>query len=124
VGKEGRMMQSTSSKIIGGIILLIQVFDVILHAATDQLEFLRVTSNIIILIWLTVLFLVNVRIKPIASFGTTGLYLFLNLLFLAQAGFTNPEQDDAPRTMLFILVALTVLLSMILTIKHQRSEHI
>ena len=117
-------MHSISSKIIAGVIALIQVFDVILHAATDQLEFLRVTSNVIILIWLTVLFLVNVRIKPFASFGTAGLYLFLNLLFLAQAGFTNPEQGGAPRIMLFILITLTVLLSTILTIKHQRSVHI
>lgn len=111
-----------SSKTIGLITALIQIFDVIIHAATDQLEFLRVTSNIVILVWLTVLFFGKVKIKPSASFGTVGLYLLLNLLFLAQAGFTNPEQGDAPRTMLFLLVILTTFLSVILSIKYSEKQ--
>lgn len=103
-------------------IALIQLIDIIIHAATDQLEFLRVTSNILILIWLTVLCLTKVKTNRFASFGTVGLYLFLNLLFLAQAGFTNPTQGGAPRTMLFILVILTTALSTWLTTKQQKFE--
>lgn len=114
-------MNSISSKTIGAVIALLQIFDVIIHAVTDQLEFLRITSNIVILIWLTILFVGKVKIKPFASFGILGLYLFLNLLFLAQAGFTNPAQGGEPRLMLFALVILTVILSMFLNIKHQQN---
>ena len=42
----------TSLKTLGIGIALIQFFDVMLHAAIDQLEFLRVTSNLVILSWL------------------------------------------------------------------------
>jgi len=111
-------MHSTSSKLLGILTTLIQIFDVIIHAATDQLEFLRVTSNIVILIWLTMLFFGKFKTKSIASFGAVGLFLFLNFLFLAQAGLTNPEQGNAPRTMLFLLVILTTFLSTMLTIKY------
>lgn len=117
-------MNSTASKITGIVIAIVQVFDILIHAATDQLEFLRVTSNFVILIWLAILFFNKRMIKPSASFGSISLYLFLNLLFLAQAGLTNPAQGDAPRTMLFILVILTILLSTLLTHTHQRSGYI
>lgn len=115
-------MKKTALKTLGIGIALIQFFDVLLHAATDQLEFLRVTSNLVILSWLAFLFFSKRMIKPSASFGSISLYLFLNLLFLAQAGWTNPAQGGAPRTMLFILVILTILLSTLLT--HQRSGQI
>ena len=114
----------TSLKTLGIGIALIQFFDVMLHAATDQLEFLRVTSNLVILSWLVFLCFNKRMIKPSASFGSISLYLFLNLLFLAQAGLTNPAQGDAPRTMLFILVILTILLSTLLTLTYQKSGHI
>lgn len=50
-------MNSTVSKIIGIVIAILQVFDILIHAAADQLEFLRVTANIIILVWLAIVFL-------------------------------------------------------------------
>ena len=118
-------MNSTASKITGIVIAIVQVFDILIHAATDQLEFLRVTANIVILIWLAILFFGRQRqVSKAASAGAIGLYLLLNLIFLLQAGFTNPDQGGAPRTMLFILVFLTIVLSTLFTIKHQRSGQI
>ncbi len=111
-------MNSTVSKITGIVIAIVQVFDILIHAATDQLEFLRVTANILILVWLVILFFGKLRqISKAASMGAIGLYLLLNLIFLFQAGFTNPDQGGAPRTMLFMLVILTSILSMQLVFK-------
>ena len=111
-------MNSTASKIIGIVIAIVQVFDILIHAATDQLEFLRVTANIVILVWLAILFFGKLRqVAKATSAGVLGLYILLNLIFLFQAGFTNPEQGGAPRTMLFILVILTSLLSILLVFK-------
>lgn len=113
-------MNTTASKIIGGSIAFVQVFDIFIHAATDQLEFMRVTSNIIVLIWLALFFLTRLgRGTKSVSFGVIGFYLLLNLIFLFQEGFTNPEQGDTPRIMLFVLVTLTSILSLILASKSQ-----
>ena len=118
-------MNSTVSKIIGIVIAILQVFDILIHAAADQLEFLRVTANIIILIWLAIVFFGRLgQVSKAASAGAIGLYLLLNLIFLFQAGFTNPDQGGAPRTMLFILVFLTIVLSTLFTTNHQGSGQI
>lgn len=97
-------------------LVLVQIFDVVIHAATNQLEPIRVTGNVIILFWLIVVgsgrFKTNFR--PI-SFGSIGAYLVLNLIFLAREGVTNPAQDNEPRVVLFLLLALTLILSAILT---------
>jgi len=93
-------------------IALIQLFDILIHAATDQLEVLRVSSNIIILLWLALVVLG--RFKPkflLTAFGSTGLYLILNVVFLAREGLTNPEQGGELRVLLFGLVFLTTTLS-------------
>lgn len=111
-------MNSTASIITGIVIAIVQVFDILIHAATDQLELLRVTANIVILVWLAILFFRRLRqVSQAASVGVIGLYILLNLIFLFQAGFTNPAQGNAPRTMLFILVILTSLLSILLVFK-------
>ncbi len=113
-------MNSSASKITGIVIVIVQAFDIFIHAATDQLELLRVTANIVILVWLAILFFGRLgQISKAASAGAIGLYILLNLIFLFQAGFTNPEQDGAPRTMLFILVILTSILSMPMVFKPQ-----
>ena len=111
-------MNSTASKITGIVIAIVQVFDILIHAATDQLELLRVTANIVILVWLAILFFGWLgQVSQAVSAGAIGLYLLLNLIFLFQAGFTNPAQGNAPRTMLFILVIFTSLLSILLVFK-------
>ena len=45
---------TTILKILGLGIALLQLFDIFIHAVTDQLEILRVTSNIIVLMWLAI----------------------------------------------------------------------
>ena len=118
------MIRIISLKTLGIIIAFTQLFDLVLHAITNQLEFLRVTSNIIILLWLMLFLFGKMKISYFASFGTIGLYLFSNILFLAQAGLTNPAQGGAPRTLLFILVFLTIVLSTLFTTNHQGSGQI
>lgn len=94
---------------------LLQVFDIIIHAATNQLEALRVTSNIVILLWLAAKSMGWLTAKPkYAAIAAPGIYLVLNFVFLINNGFTN---NGEPRTMLFILVALTITLSAILLSK-------
>ena len=87
-------------------IALVQIFDVTIHAATDQLEPIRVASNVIILAWLGLVAGGRGGIRSISS-GMVGGYLLLNLLFLAQEGITNPAQGGALRVMLLVLIALT-----------------
>lgn len=98
-------------KIFGVVIVLIQLFDIVIHAASDQLEPLRVTSNLIILAWVAVLLAgkLGEKIKT-AALGSVGAYLALNLIFLVLEGLTNPL-SGAPRSMLFLLVILTTALS-------------
>lgn len=118
-------MNLTASKITGIVIAIVQVFDILIHAATNQLELLRVTANIILLIWLAIVFFGRLgQVSKAISAGAISLYFLLNLIFLFQAGFTNPDQGGAPRTMLFILVFLTIVLSTLFTTNHQRSGQI
>lgn len=96
--------------------MLVQIFDVVIHAATNQLEPIRVAANIIILLWLVAInwgrFKAN--FLPI-SFSSIGAYLVLNLIFLAREGLTNSAQGNEPRLMLFLLLIVTLILSTGLT---------
>lgn len=99
-------------KTVGIGIALIQLGDIVIHAATDQLEIIRVTSNLVILLWLAVVILNWYKTKFLQiSVGSIGLYVILNFIFLAQEGLTNPEQGGNLRIVLFLLVFLTVTLS-------------
>jgi hypothetical protein len=110
--------------IIGGIIVLLvvlQLFDIVIHAATDQLETIRVASNVIILVWLVAVASGRIHARSVqAAAGAIGAYLGLNILFLALEGVTNPNQDGALRVTLFALVFLTVVLSTLFAILHRR----
>ncbi len=100
---------TTLLKVFGISIALLQVFDIAIHAATDQLEFLRVSSNVIIFLWLAMLASGKGNVKAgLAAISAVGAYLILNLIFLAREGFTNPEQGGGLRVMLLLLVFLTV----------------
>lgn len=105
---------SKKFKSLGVAIILIQLFDIVVHAATGQLELLRVTSNLIILAWVFLLLSgkLNAKIREL-GLGSIGAYLGLNLIFLALEGLTNPN-TGAPRSMLFLLVILTTALSSVL----------
>lgn len=115
-------MQTQNQRLqwLGISIILIQIFDAVIHIATDQLEPIRITSNLIIMAWLVAMLAgwLGGRLRQL-SFGTIGIYLLLNLIFLAQHGLTNPEQGGALRTMLFLLVGGTVALSTWLTMRNR-----
>ncbi len=103
--------------VLGIGIALTQFFDIIIHATTDQLEPLRVSSNIVVLLWLAIVAYgkLGTKLPPIAI-GSIGAYLVLNVVFLLLEGFTNPEQGGALRSLLFLLVLLTLALSSLLAI--------
>lgn len=106
------------------IIVVVQLFDIAIHAASDQLEPLRVASNVIVLLWVVAVVAgwLRGRFRPI-SITAISTYLLLNLIFLAQEGVTNPNQGGALRTTLFLLVFLTMALSTLLTVQHRRGIH-
>ncbi len=106
---------TTSLKILGIGIALLQLFDIFIHAVTDQLEILRVTSNIIILLWLAIAAAgkFNGKFLQIAM-GSVGAYLILNIMFLAFEGVRNMEQGGELRVTLFLLIFLTTVLSALL----------
>lgn len=99
---------AASIKLMALAITIVQLLDIVLHAATDQLEFIRVTSNLVILAWLATLF--SSRLKNLfpISLGAIGTYLLLNAIFLAREGLYNIEQGGGLRVTLLILVSLTV----------------
>jgi hypothetical protein len=101
------MQKSTLLLVIS--IALIQIFDIIIHAATNQIEIIRVTSNLIILLWLGIS--ASGKFNQKLSLVSVAFYLILNIIFLAQNGLTNPQQDNELRIMLFVLVFSTVLFS-------------
>ena len=104
-------------KVLGIVIAIIQIFDIFIHVATNQVEPIRITSNIIILLWLTTVFifsLFNANFLKTAI-GSIVAYLVLNVIFLMLEGVTNSEQGGELRVTLFVLVLLTITLSTILT---------
>ena len=110
-----RKHTTTILKILRIGIVLLQLFDIFIHAVTDQLEILRVTSNIIILLWLAIAETgkFNGKFPQIAA-GSVGAYLILNITFLALEGVRNMEQGGELRVTLFLLIFLTTALSILL----------
>ncbi len=107
--------KTTILKILGLGIALIQLFDIFIHAVTDQLEILRVTSNIIVLVWLAIAAAgkFNEKFLQIAMRSVSA-YLILNITFLALEGIRNMEQGGELRVTLFLLIFLTTALSIFL----------
>ena len=101
---------------LAGVIGIVQVLDILIHAATGQLEPIRVASNLIILLWLTVLgagLFSTHRIQ--IAIGAILVYLVLNGAFLAREGFFNSVQGGGLRWLLFLLVLVTVVSAGLLT---------
>lgn len=106
----------TILKTFGIGIAVIQLADIIIHAATSQLEIIRVSSNLIILLWLAVVMLNWYKTKFLQiSISSIGLYVIFNYIFLAREGLTNPEQGGSLRITLFLLMFLTVTLSALMS---------
>ncbi|MBK8989838.1 MAG: hypothetical protein IPM39_27885 [Chloroflexi bacterium] len=110
--------------ILGITIALIQIFDIVIHATTNQLEPLRVIANVVILLWLAGVASgrLKARFQPTAVVASCA-YLVLNLIFLAREGIRNPEQGGELRILLFILMFLTVTLSFILTYSYEHLRY-
>ena len=114
----------TILKTLGIGIAVIQLTDIIIHAATNLLEIIRVSSNLIILLWLMVFMLNWYKTKFLQiSISSIGLYVILNFIFLAREGLTNPEQGGSLRITLFLLMFLTVTLSALMTYLHNKLFH-
>lgn len=92
-------------------IVLIQLFDIVIHVATNQAEPIRIASNLIVVFAVILLASgrFNTRLRLITASAIGG-YLALNLIFLALAGITNPEQGGTLRIMLFVLIGATLVL--------------
>ena len=104
-------MTGKTTLIVVGLIL-IQLFDILIHAFTDQLELLRVLSNAVLLGWIGYGFLrSSSQISKGIGYGALTIYLLLNIVFLTMFGIRNPSQGDTLRIVLFILVGLTTGLS-------------
>ena len=111
-------MRNLAIAIIG-----LQLFDIVIHVATDQIEWMRIASNIIIMAWVSALLWGRLSTHVhLVSYGALIAYTLLNALFVARYGVTNPAQDDAPRIVLFILVLFTLGLSMWLIQTHAPKE--
>lgn len=97
-----------SNTLIVALLALIQIADIVIHAATGQLEPLRVTANVIVLALLAA----RSFGKPSQAWtlAAGAAYLVLNLLFVAQHGITNAAQGGQLRVTLVVLVLATVVL--------------
>ncbi|MDQ2092463.1 hypothetical protein [Marimonas arenosa] len=91
-------------------LLSVQLFDIIIHVATDQVEPIRIASNALLGLWAigTVFSLVPAKAATIAI----TLYLILNGWFVALHGVTNQDQGGAVRVTLFVLVGLSTALAL------------
>lgn len=91
---------------IVSLLALVQVLDIVLHAATGQLEPVRVAANLIVLALLAA----STVGKPGKAWtlAAGAAYLGLNLLFLVQHGITNAAQGGQLRVTLVVLVLATV----------------
>lgn len=103
-------------KILGFGIVIVQLLDIIIHAATNQLEIIRVSSNVILLVWSAIVASNRFNTKfLLTAISSISLYLILNMIFLAREGLTNTEQAGGLRTTLFLLMFLSIALSTGLT---------
>lgn len=105
-------------------IILLQLFDILLHLLTNQFELIRVQSNIIILLWVFYLYIKphSLSLKIITTISIS-IYLILNFLFIFEYGIINPI-DNSIRVILFVLILLTCILvyfrySMITTLEKE-----
>lgn len=93
--------------IVTGILLLLNVVDVVVHVATDQVEPLRIAGNVIVLVSaLSVLVIPRVRRAWVAI--AAGLWsLVLNVVHIAQSGIgTAGVVFIAGTTVLCLLLAV------------------
>ena len=107
-----QLKRTNLPKAIALAIVGIQLFDIVIHIVTDQIELMRIASNVIIMTWVSALLLGRSSAHSrLVSYGALIMYAILNTLFVAMYGVTNPAQDGALRIVLFVLVFFTIALS-------------
>ena len=102
---------------LAAVISLVQVFDIVIHVASDMIEPIRITANVFIFVWIGIVGSGRLNHIPWrVTRGFVGVYFLLNAVFVATEGFINPANGQF-RTVLFVLVGVTVTLSVWLTNK-------
>lgn len=97
------------------LIISVQILDIIVHFLTNQLEMIRVQSNIVIMMWTIFLFIqTRAFSKSMITTISISIYLILNLLFIFQYGLVNSLSGNL-RIALILFVLLTVSLAFIQT---------
>ncbi|MEO0755141.1 MAG: hypothetical protein AAFY85_10140 [Pseudomonadota bacterium] len=98
---------TTGKPAIWAVIALIavQVVDTAVHVATSQVEPVRILSNGLLSGW--AIWGLTGQVGRRIGFIVIAIYLALNGLFLVMYGVTNPQQGDALRVPLFVLVGLS-----------------
>jgi hypothetical protein len=111
-----------SAPLLAIAVAVVQLADIALHAATNQLEPLRIAANGVILLWLGLSVAVRLPGRRWTAGFALAVYLLLNIYFLAAAGLTNPAQGGALRTPLLVLVALTTVLCVWLAVRRAQAR--
>jgi|TARA_B110000444_G_C18456568_1_gene418222 hypothetical protein len=95
------------------LLALIQIIDIAAHVATNQIEILRIISNLIIISWATIF--LN-QSKKQTDFLIIASFILLNLFFIFLNGLTN---DGSPRIFFVGSVLTTLVLSAYLVLKRK-----
>lgn len=82
----------TNASVALGLVIAVQVIDVAVHVAVDQLEPVRVLSNTLLTGAATLAHVFPTRRAAWLAAGSA-VYLALNLWFLADEGLVNPVTD-------------------------------
>ena len=92
-------------------LIFIQIIDVAVHIATDQVETLRIISNSMIVLWAG--WLIH-KTNKLVDYGLVGSYILLTLFFIMLNGITN---DGGPRIFFLGSVTITLAISALLILK-------
>lgn len=116
--------QKTQIHVLSAVIAIVQVLDIVVHVANDMLEPIRILASLLIFVWLGIVLSnrfdhMKARVDSIFVGG----YILLNGIFVAMEGFTNPDNGGQFRTVLFVLVGITVALSLWLPREIPKSQN-
>lgn len=113
---EKKRVRLDNKKIINSKLKLsllgIQLFDILIHIAVDRLEPLRIVSNVVILVWVILLLMSNVKVNRTVSYVAISSYGLLNSFFMISdrvlTYFTGQELG-----VIFALIISTLMVSLV-----------
>lgn len=117
--KRGDKKVSQQLFILGLIIFFIQIFDIAVHVLSNQVELIRILSNILIMVWIISQVFLSLSMNRVIGIGALTIYLILNIIFLFLEGMLNPY--GGYRIVFFILIVMTSLLSILLMSKMHKA---